>query len=117
LPHALPHAPQLLGSSLTLVHVPLQLVSPDWQETAQVLDEQTWPAEHGTPAEPLPAPQPAVAPQYWLLVAGLMQLPPHAISVPGQESVHVLATQTLPEPQTDPAEPLPLPQPALAPQY
>jgi hypothetical protein len=35
-PHELPHAPQLAGSLVTLVHSPLQLTKPvghDWRQT------------------------------------------------------------------------------------
>ncbi len=40
------------------------------------------------PAAPPSTPQPPVAPQYWLLVAGSTQDPPHATSPCGQLETH-----------------------------
>ncbi len=49
---AVPHAPQLLGSTFGLVQVPLQSRSPAWQESAQVPFEQTSPAGQALPHLP-----------------------------------------------------------------
>jgi hypothetical protein len=61
----IPHALQLLGSHFRLTQVPLQLVSPVGQDTAQVPLEQTWPAGHVTPHDP----------QFELSVLRLTQVP------------------------------------------
>ena len=47
-----PQTPQLLRSDSRLTQVLLQLVSPLWQESAHLLDEQTSPALHAEPHLP-----------------------------------------------------------------
>jgi hypothetical protein len=104
----------LVGST----QVPLQLISLPGQVTAQPLGVQTsplvvqfWP---GLPIPPVP--QPAVAPQYWLLEVGSMQVPPQSISLPGHETEHCPLPHTCPEGHATPALPEPLPHPSAAPQ-
>jgi len=45
-----------------------------------------------------------------------MQAPPQLISLPGQETVHEPAEQTLPPVHAIPADPDPAPHPSVAPQ-
>jgi hypothetical protein len=73
------------------------------------------PVVHVNPAMPPLTPQPAVAPQYVLLLVGSMHEPPHATSVPGQPQP--LVVHTAPGMQLMPALPPAVPQPAVAPQY
>ena len=78
---------------------------------------QTWPLVQGVPADPLPMPQPSVAPQYVGSVAGLTQAPPQLTSVPGHETEHMAALHTSPLGHIVPALPIPpVPHPAVAPQ-
>ena len=71
-----PVAPQKVRLVLGSTQVPPQLTRPDWQDSWQVDPLQTWPAGQVAPALPAPAtPQPVVAPQYWRLVVGSMQVP------------------------------------------
>jgi hypothetical protein len=119
-PLPLPHptdAPQNCVLEVGSMQLPPHTISLPGQETVQALDTHASPEAQTVPAEPLPLPQPALAPQYCALEVGSMQVPPQTISLPGQETVQALDTHASPEAQTVPAEPLPLPQPALAPQY
>jgi hypothetical protein len=50
--HWNPHVPQLAGSLLSTVQIPLQLVVPLVHVVAQALFEQTWPVVHAAPHAP-----------------------------------------------------------------
>jgi hypothetical protein len=112
--------PQFCGSVLVFVHTPgaaPQATADPGQPHAPL---QVPPAAHWVPALPASAmPQPAVAPQYCVLLLGSMHAPPQFTSVPGHVEVHP------PEPlqswpidwQFTPPLPTPFaPQPAVAPQ-
>jgi hypothetical protein len=117
-----PVAPQKFGSilGLTQVGVPLteQRTSPEPHDELHAPDEHTFPAEHVVPGVPAsPTPQPAVAPQNWLLLSGSMQSPLHATSPGGHVIPHTPPAHVCPLPHCVPAEPLPpTPHPPVAPQ-
>jgi hypothetical protein len=100
-------------------HAPLQLTSLPGQETEHVPPLHTWPLGQAVPALPMPpVPQPALAPQYSLLVDGSTHVPLQLISLPGQDTEHIPPLQTWPERHCAPALPAsPSPQPAVAPQW
>jgi hypothetical protein len=80
LPPGAPHpgvAPQKLLFVVGSTHVPPQLMRPTWQLGLHVPALQMVPDEQGLPADPpaSAAPQPAVAPQYALLVLGSTHVP------------------------------------------
>ena len=89
---ALPQAPQFLLSVCRLAQVPLQSVSPLWQERAHVPAAQTWPALQALPQ----------APQFLPSVCRLAQKaapaswPSHRAWPVGQESRHLPLEQTCP---------------------
>jgi hypothetical protein len=99
--------------------VPLQFTCVPGHETEQVPPLQTSPLGHAVPVLPVPpVPQPAVAPQCWLLVDGSTHVPLQLISLPGQDTAHIPPLQTWPEGHWTPALPAsPAPQPAVAPQW
>jgi len=99
-------------------HPPLQLICVPGHETEQMPFAQIVPFAQSTPRLPAsPAPQPAVAPQNSLLEMGSTQPPLQLICVPGHETAHVPAAQTMPLPQATPGLPPSfVPQPAVAPQ-
>jgi hypothetical protein len=103
------------------MQLPPQFTSLPGQVTWHPEGVQTSPSKRQfEPALPvLPVPQPAVAPQNWLLVVGSMQVPLQLISLPGQVTAHPLGVHTSPRVvQFWPALPIPpVPQPAVAPQY
>jgi hypothetical protein len=101
-------------------HVPLQLISLPGQVIAQPFGVHTSPrVVQFWPALPIPpVPQPAVAPQYWLLDVGSMHVPLQLISLPGHETPHCPLAQTSPDGHCVPVLPAPpAPQPAVAPQW
>jgi hypothetical protein len=103
------------------MHVPPQSTSvPGHVSVQPPAPSQTRPeAAQFRPALPAsPAPQPAVAPQYWLLCVGSMHVPLQSISLPGHETEHWPLAQTSPDGHCVPALPAsPAPQPAVAPQW
>ena len=101
------------------MHSPPQLTCVPGQLTEHPLGVHTLPvAWQLVPALPAsPAPHPAVAPQYWLLLLGSMHWPPQLISVPAHESAQERFVHTWPGAHAFPALPAsPAPQPAVAPQ-
>jgi hypothetical protein len=110
-------APQWVRSLVGSTQTPLQLTCEPGHETEQLPELQTLPLAHTAPALPLPLPQPAVAPQWVRSVLGFTQVPLQLTCEPGHETEHVPELQTLPLAHTAPALPLPLPQPAVAPQW
>jgi hypothetical protein len=96
-PHA-PVAPQLVLLESGSTHVPPQSISFAGHDTWQTPFAQTLPFAQATPALPpaSPVPQPEVAPQYWRLEVGSMQIPPHSTRLAWQESWQVPFEQTLP---------------------
>jgi hypothetical protein len=111
-------APQWRGFVLGSVHVPPQLTRPAPHVVWHAPLEHTWPEGHAPPGEPAsPAPQAPVAPQYWLLLRGSMQLPPQLTSPGWQLTSQVPPLQRLPAPHAVPGVPLsPVPQVPDAPQ-
>jgi len=96
----LPLAPQLELLVAGSMQVPPQSTSVPGQTTPQVPALQTSPAGQAVPAVvPVHAP---LAPQFELLVCGLMQVPPQLTSVPRQETPHVPPLQTSPAGHTAP---------------
>ena len=82
--HATPQPLQFSGSLFSFTHVPPQLVSPVWQETAHEPPEQTFPAAQAWPHEP----------QLLLSVCRLSQSPPQLVRPVWHESWHVPVEQT-----------------------
>jgi hypothetical protein len=91
-------------------------MSGEAQLALQVLAEHAVPFPQTAPALPPPLPQLPVAPQFVALVVGSTQVPLQLISVPGHETWHELAVQTLPLAHAVPALPPPMPQSPEAPQ-
>src|SRR5690606_7492889 len=99
------------------MHSPPQLTNPGGQTSAHVPLLQTRPAPHASPALPPSTPQPSVAPQWFELVFGSMQVPLQLTKLLGQESEHSPPLQTCPGSHTSPGLPWPsTPQPSVAPQ-
>jgi hypothetical protein len=115
----LPLAPQNCALVVGVMHVPLQTICPVPQEDLQMPPVQLGVApEHVAPAEPEPAPQPAVAPQCWSLVVGSTHTPPQRTCPWLQIVVHTLLLQVVGLWHTVPAEPpASPPHPPAAPQY
>ena len=108
-----PQPPQCFGSFCSSTQVPLQFVNVAGQSGAHTPAPQTVSPVHATPA--LPPVQLPLAPQFELLVCGLMQVPPQLISGVGQLTPHMPPLQTSPPVHAVPAfAPLQLP---LAPQF
>jgi hypothetical protein len=109
-PASAPHpavAPQYVMLESGSMQVPLQLTSFAGHETWQTPLAHTLPPAQTAPALP-PAsavPHPSVAPQFWRLVLGSMQMPPHSTSPAWHESWHTPFEQTLPAVQTVPHVP------------
>jgi hypothetical protein len=100
--------PQLSGSVLRSAQVPLQFESPAWHDTTHLPAVQTSPATQEVPAfAPVQFPE---APQYWSLVSGLTQSPPHSTSVARQDT-----PQTPPEHVSPAPHALPTVAPVQAP--
>ena len=119
LPPPTPHpavAPQFGRLVNGSMQTPPQLICEPGHDTEHVPFPQTMPAAHAVPALPPAIPQPAVAPQFGRLFCGSMQVPPHSIWVPGQETLHSPLLHTLPSLQVLPALPPGAPHPAVAPQ-
>jgi hypothetical protein len=74
LPHATPHLPQLMGSSSSTVHAPLQATSPAVHVIAQAPRWQYWPAGQLL----------LQAPQFWLSDWRFAHVAPHSFEPLGQ---------------------------------
>ena len=66
------------------VQTPLQLVRAAWQVSRQDPVEQICPAAHGVPH----------APQFWLSLSRLTQVPAHSVRPPPHDVWHVPAEHT-----------------------
>lgn len=109
--------PQLFGSVFVFVHAPGAAPQTDSDAGHPHVPLHVPPDAHRVPALPEPAtPQPAVAPQYCVLLFGSMHAPPQLISLLGQLMAQPLDVHTCPDPHHAPALPEPLPQPSVAPQ-
>jgi hypothetical protein len=97
------------------MHALLQSTSPLGHTHAP--PAQVVPPMQTKPGVPPPWPHPSVAPQYVLLLTGLMHVPLHSTRPLWHDSVQAPLEQRYPAPQTVPGLPASAPHPWVAPQF